>query len=298
VAWVSRQGIRMAIPLALALVLFDGAVSWRDYARWSSARETYEQFDADMTGLAKKIVANPNLFYLIPLSPDWHEFEPGRHWTIDYLSGYRQNYQAITLPYQLPELAADQVALVTWLAGMHLEADPQHTLAGELNLTGYTKTVDEIENTYMLDFYTRSGQPVEVFRFTPQQVYAGGLQITELNLYRKRPEAGQPRKLMAEVVWQSAGPYAQPLAVSLRLQAADDAPAGQVDSALWNDLGETAEKWRAPEHSRLFLELETTDLSPGIYTITLLPYSVDNLQPLPPPAGFADGTIGTIELRE
>jgi hypothetical protein len=72
----------------------------------------------------------------------------------------------------------------------------------------------------------------------------------------------------------------------------------QVDSTLWNDLGETAEKWRSPEQSRIFLELDPA--APATYSVVILPYHTDNLAPLPAigprghPAGGA--SIGLLTL--
>jgi hypothetical protein len=149
----------------------------------------------------------------------------------------------------------------------------------------------------LLEFYQRTGQPVEVFRFTPNQAYEGGLHITGLNLYLKRNDDGQPAQIIAEVDWEGAGAYTSPIAVSLRLQTPAGVMAAQVDSALWNDLGETAEHWREQEHSRLFLELDATELSPDIYTVTLFPYDTGSLNPLPFLAGQNDTRVGTIQVR-
>jgi hypothetical protein len=279
--FVTRGRNGWLIPLALAVLLYDGGRSWRDYQQWTNARQTYEQFDADMTRIARKVVDHPHLFYLVPLSPDWHEFEPGRHWTIDYLSNERDNYYVVGVPYDLPDLAAEQVALVKWLAGMHLSADPQRTLEGELHLLGYTKMDEETENTFLLEYYQHTGDPVEVVRFAPQQHYEGGLQLTALDLFLKLQTDGSVGTVIAEINWESTGPYDQPIAVSLRLQADGGATVAQVDSVLWNDVGETAERWRTPERSRLFLELGTQELPAGDYSVILLAYDAVTLAPLP-----------------
>ena len=73
------------------LVLVDVAVSFRDYQRWESARETYEQYDADMAVLAGEIAANQAITYLIPLSPAW-EAEWVKYWTMEYLGNEPSNY--------------------------------------------------------------------------------------------------------------------------------------------------------------------------------------------------------------
>lgn len=289
---VTRQRAILAVPLALALILYDGGRSWLDYSHWSTARETYEQFDADMTRLAKKIEDHPDLFYIIPLSPDWHEFEPGKHWTIEYLAGYPANYAAVTVPYVLPQIHAEHVALVKWQAGMHLSADPQRTLEGQLKLLGYTKVSDEVENTFLLEYYEQTNRQPIVFRFAPQEQFEGGLTINEVNLYLTPAADGKAAALNAELAWESPGPYDEALSVSLRIQNAAGAVVAQVDSWLWNDLGETAEKWRRADSSRLFLEVDAGALEPGIYSLTLLPYYTASLAPLARQNGGADYGVG------
>jgi hypothetical protein len=296
--------LAVALMLAIALLVLDGARSWRDYQAWSSARETYEQFDADMTRLARKIREQPHSFYLVPLSPDWHEFEPGRHWTLDYLSNFAQNYYVIGAPYRLPDLHTEAIALVKWLAGMHLSADPQRTIEGELNLLGYTRISDETENTFLLEYYERSDQKIDVYRFPADRRYEGGLRVAAANLFWKQATSDRPPQLIAEILWESQDRYDASISVSLRLLAEDGAIVAQVDSALWNDLGETAEKWRSPEQSRIFLELDPTGLAgrwaSGSYSVVILPYHTDSLALLPAigprgrPAG--DAPIGLLTL--
>jgi hypothetical protein len=286
-----------AIVLAVALVLLDGGRTWRDYTRWSSARETYEQFDADMTRIARKVADSPNTFFVVPISPDWHEFEPGRHWTIDYLTGWRPNYFAIGTPYTLPNLEAEAVALVRWQAGMHLSADPQRTLEGDLNLLGYTKSSEEVENTFLLQHYQRSGQPVDLYRFAPARSF-GGLRIEQVNLFVRRGATGQPDQMLAEIRWASHAPHADSLSVSLRLVDADGAVVAQVDSELWNDLGEPAPKWRPQEQSRLFLEIDPASLAAdpsSTYGVALIPYETTSLAPLPVEDGSGYG-VGEFSL--
>jgi 4-amino-4-deoxy-L-arabinose transferase-like glycosyltransferase len=296
--------VTIVVTLAAALLALDSARSWRDYQDWSVARETYEQFDADMTRLARKIRERPDIFYLVPLSPDWHEFEPGRHWTIDYLSNFAQNYHAIAIPYQLPSLHTENIALVRWLAGMHLSADPQRTLEGELNLLGYTRISDETENTFLLEYYQRGEQKIEVYRFPTDLRYEGGLRVTNATLFWKHATTEMPAQLIAEIHWESQGPYAAPISVSLRLLSADGATVAQVDSVLWNNLGETAEKWRSLEQSRIFLEFDPAapggHPASGSYSVVILPYQTDSLAllaatgPRGHPAGYAE--IGLVTL--
>ncbi len=298
--WLSqRSGKPWLIGgLALVLWLYDGGQSWLDYQRWGQARETYEQFDADMTRIARKVVEDPETMFILPLSADWREFEPGHHWTIDYLAHGSNNYYAATVPFDPPALDYEQVALVKWLAGMHLSADPQRAIEGELNLFGYAKVDEETENTFQLEHYQLRGEPVHPYRFATLHHYAGGLTIQEVNLFVRAPSepaTSQPPPILAEVQWASEQPYADSLSVSLRLLDATGNSVGQVDSELWSDLGELAPKWRTPEASRLFLELETPPLDNGPYTVLLLPYETTSLAPLAPLAETKEYQIGQFE---
>jgi hypothetical protein len=175
------------------------------------------------------------------------------------------------------------VALVRWQAGMHLSADPQRTLEGELTLLGYTKIDEETENTFLLQHYARSGQPVDAYRFTPERTF-GGLTIEQVNLFARRDTAGHLDQFLAEVRWTSTAPPPVSLSLSLRLMDAAGATVAQVDSELWNELGEPAPNWRSQEQSRLFLEIDPAALAAdptSVYHIALIPYETVSLAPLP-----------------
>lgn len=297
--WLAQRTSKPMLigSLALVLWLYDGGQSWFDYQRWGRAREAYEQFDADMSRIARKVVEMPTTMFILPLSADWREFEPGHHWTIDYLAAGSNNYYAATVPFDLPALDYEHVALVRWLAGMHLSADPQRALEGELNLLGYTKVGEEIENTFQLEHYQLRGEPVHPYRFAAEHTYAGGLTIREVNLFVREPSepTAQVSPILAEVNWASEQPYEDSLSVSLRLLDAAGNTVGQVDSELWNDLGESAPRWRTPEASRIFLSLETPPLDQGPYTVQLLPYETSSLLPLAPLVGAENYHIGQFE---
>jgi hypothetical protein len=296
-AFLTRRRPTWLPALVFALIIADGLLSWRDYQQWSVASETYEQFDADMTRIAQKVAAQPDRYFLVPISSDWQELTPGHHWTIDYLSHEQGNVWVAGPPYTLPPFEEDQVALVRWQAGMHLEADPQRTLEGQLQLAGYTKINEETERTFVLTNYQRSGEPVTITRLAPNHTFAGGLRIIQVNLYQ-RQSSTIASPLIAEVVWESEGVYPHPLAVSLRLLDATGALAAQVDSALWNELGKTAEKWRSKEQSRLFLELDIETLPAGDYHVVLFPYEAESLAPLPSAEGAASEMIGVLSLGD
>ncbi|MCE7983536.1 MAG: hypothetical protein DYG89_20375 [Caldilinea sp. CFX5] len=283
------------IGAACVLLLVDGGLSWRDYHRWQTARETYEQLDADMTVLAQDILKQPEQFFIIPVGAVWDEFATG-HWTIDYLTRFRTNYHVIPPPYELPPLTAEKVTLVRWLAGMHVAADPQRLLAGDLRLRGYQETDGDERPTYAFENFVRGQAKITVLPLATQAQFAEGLTITGINFYHQGGEDGAPPTLMAEVRWQSNGAHATPLSLSLRLAHTAGAGGAQVDSWLWNERGATAEKWRAEEESRLFLDVDTTTLPAGRYAVTLIPYHTTDQQPLHPLNIPNDYQIGVIEL--
>ena len=66
-----RGATTLALLAGLLLVTADGALSLRDYLRWQTTRESFEQYDADMTAIARTIEAEPDTFFVIPLSWGW-----------------------------------------------------------------------------------------------------------------------------------------------------------------------------------------------------------------------------------
>lgn len=301
-AWMGQQkrplgNYQRPLMIALACVLFlvDGGLSWRDYQRWQTARETYEQLDADMSILAQDILKQPDRFFLVPVGAVWDEFATG-HWTIDYLTKFRTNYHVVPPPYELPPLDGEQVTLVRWLAGMHAAADPQRLLAGELRLRGYEETDGDERPTYRFENFVRGQAKITVLPLAPQAHFAEGLTIAGITFYHQASADGAPPTLMAEVRWQSSGAHATPLSLSLRLAHTAGTGGAQVDSWLWNERGATAERWRTAEESRLFLDVDTTNLSAGRYVVTLIPYQTTTQQPLSPVNSAADYRIGAIEL--
>ncbi len=295
-AWLTQRYSNWFAIAGLACILLDGGLSWRDYQHWGATRQSYEQLDADMTVIARDIVRFPGTYYIVPLSSDWNAFTPGHHSTIDYLSNFRQNYYTVVPPYALPKLQADRVGLITWLAGMHLSADPQHRLEGTLKLLGYDPVGSEDRTTYLVTYYARGQQKVQRFPFEQPHEFAEGFQISAVNLYLKQQPDGKKGQLIAEVQWASHGHYDHGLSLSLRLQTSKGETVAQVDSELWNDKGETADDWAAEEQSVLFLELDAADLPAGEYTVVLIPYATQSQAPLPSVAAEKDDQVGVLQL--
>jgi len=277
-----------AIVLAAVLVLVDGAVSFRDYQRWGSARETYEQYDADMAVLAGEIAANPAVNYLIPLSPVW-EGEWNKYWTIEYLGNEPSNYALVHPPYSLPHLSSDEVALVKWQAGMHLAADSQRRLDLGLDLAGWRETHEKAGRTYTLGFYAQQEPSTLVYTLPAGREYQGGLRILGLNLYHATLPDGE-RKLTGDLAWES-GRYERPLSLSLRLHALGSSAQVQTDNWLLNARGQDASLWGPAEQGTTLLEAVASDLPSGEYELDVIPYFTDTLEPLPSSDGYNLGTV-------
>jgi hypothetical protein len=279
-----------AIILAAALVLADGVVSFRDYQRWGAARETYEQYDADMAVLAGEVAANPAITYLIPFSPAFGA-EWVKYWTLEYLGNEPSNYILLHPPYSLPHLAADQIALVKWQAGMHLSADPQHRLDLGLDLAGWRETHAKAGRTYTLGFYTPQEPSTLVYTLSAGREYQGGLRLLGLNLYQATLPDGQ-RKLTGDLAWES-GRYERPLSLSLRLHAPGSSAQVQTDNWLLNARGQDATSWGPGEQGMTLLEAFASDLPSGEYDLEVVPYFRDTLEPLPSSDGY---NLGTVQL--
>ena len=282
-----------AIILAAALVLADGVVSFRDYQRWGAARETYEQYDADMAALAGEISANPAVTYLIPLSPAWG-IEGDKYWTIEYLGNEPSNYVVLHPPYTLPQPLPDGVALVNWQAGMHMSADPQRRLDLGLDLAGYRETHQTPGRSYTLTHYSRQEPSTLIYSLPTNREYQGGFRIRGLNFYDARLQDGQ-RKLVGDLAWES-GRFDRPLSLSLRLNSSELSASAQIDRWVLNAQGQTAPLWGAEEQGTTLLDLVTPDLPPGTYELSVIPYFSDSQEPLGPVPNSAGYKLGTVTL--
>ena len=283
----------VSLVLAAVLVLADGAVSFRDYQRWGTARETYEQYDADMAALAGEIAANPAITYLVPLSPAWGG-EWDKYWTIEYLGNEPSNYLLVDPPYSLHRLSSDAVALVKWQAGMHLSADPQRRLDLGLDLAGWRETHEKSGRTYTLAFYSRQEPSTLAYTLPAGREYQGGFHVLGLNLYDAKLQDGQ-RKLTGDLAWES-GKYERPLSLSLRLNSLESSAQVQVDSWVLNAQGQTAPFWGVGEQGTTLLEAVASDLPPGDYELSVVPYFTDTLEPLAPLLSSDGYKLGTVHL--
>ena len=282
-----------AIILAAALVLADGVVSFRDYQRWGAARETYEQYDADMVVLAGEVAANPAITYLIPFSPAFGA-EWVKYWTLEYLGNEPSNYILLHPPYSLPHLAADKLALVKWQAGMHLSADPLRRLDLGLDLAGWRETHEKSGQTYTLAFYTQQEPSTLVYTLPAGREYQGGFRILGIDLYDAKLEDGQ-RKLTGDLAWES-GRYERPLSLSFRLTSPGSSAQVQADTWVLNAQGETASSWGAEEQGATLFEVVTPDLPSGEYELSVVPYFTDTLEPLEPIPSSDGYKLGTVHL--
>ncbi|MBE2239731.1 MAG: glycosyltransferase family 39 protein [Caldilineaceae bacterium] len=286
-----------ALLIGLLLVTTDGALSFRDYARWQGARETFEQYDADMLNVAHAIDANPDTFYVIPLSWGW----PRRnYWSIDFITDFKRNYAVVERPFLLDDLPeAPRIGLVRWLAGMHVDADPQHRLDAQLRLNGYIADGSEQGQTYQIEYF----RPVVAQRNRVELaggpvVTDGGLELADAVVYCFRPAGAPDEQLAVDLTWHAPGPQPVDASVSMRLMRieADGGGAAQVDAWLQNANGRGAPAWDSPDGGTQFFEFPDDPIAAGAYEVWAIPYATASMQALPVVGEPPSYSLGRIDL--
>jgi 4-amino-4-deoxy-L-arabinose transferase-like glycosyltransferase len=284
-----------ALLLGLLLVTADGVLSYRDYGRWQTARESFEQYDADMLAVAAAIDANPETYYIVPVSWGW----PRRnYWSIDFITDFNANYAVVERPFLLADpLAAPRVGLVRWLAGMHADADPQHRLDAQLRLAGYVVDGVEQGQTYQIEYY----RPVDAA--TNRVELAGGpvttqdgVTLEKATVYCFFPAGAPAEQIAIDLMWQAPGPQPVDVSASVRLVRDDGSAAAQVDAWLQNANGRTARTWETPDHGTQFFEFPGDPLSPGVYDVWAIPYETESAQALPLAGDDSSYSLGQVTL--
>ena len=285
----------LGLLAGLLLITADGALSFRDYLRWQNSRESFEQYDADMTAIARAVEANPDTFFVIPLSWGWPR---SNYWSIDFLTDFNTNYAVVDRPFVVDVPDAGRIGLVRWLAGMHADADPQRRLDAQLRLAGYAPAGTEQGNTFQIEFYTPiAAQSASVALSGGPVVAEGGLRLTGAMLYCFLPEGAENEQLAADLSWQSDGPYPVDLSASVRLvRLADGSTATQVDSWLQNSNGRSARQWESPDNGTQFFEFAADPLPPGEYELWAIPYETESTQPIPLADGANGYSLGRVTL--
>ena len=292
------SGTRRAGPALLAgllLVTADGALSLRDYLRWQTARESFEQYDADMTAIARAIESTPDTFFVIPLSWGWPR---SNYWSIDFLTDFNTNYAVVERPFVVDVPNTGRIGLVRWLAGMHADADPQRRLDAQIRLAGYIPDTTEQGNTYQIEYFTPVAAQNKRVQLTGEPVVAeGGLRFERAILYCFLPEGTASEQLALDLTWQSDGPSPVDLSASVRLvRLADDSTVAQVDSWLQNSNGRTAREWESPDSGTQFFEFTADPWLPGEYELWAIPYETESTQPIPLADGASGYSLGHVTL--
>ncbi|HHW87022.1 MAG TPA: glycosyltransferase family 39 protein [Chloroflexi bacterium] len=290
-----EQRAGWALLLGLLLVTADGALSYRDYSRWQTARESYEQYDADMLNIAAAIEANPETFYIVPVSWGW----PRRnYWSIDYITDFNTNYVVVERPFVLPETpTAPRVGLVRWLAGMHLDADPQHRLDAQLRLAGYVADGVEDGRTYQIEYYRPVPATARRVELTGGPVVTqDGVTLGEATLYCFLPADAPAEQLAVDLAWQAPGPQPVDVSASVRLVDSNGDVVAQVDAWLQDDSGHTARAWETPDSGTQFFEFSSDPPPPGVYAVWAIPYETESTQALPLAGDNPTYNLGQVTL--
>lgn len=284
-----------ALLLGLLLITADGALSYRDYGRWQNARETFEQYDADMLNIAAAIDANPETFYIVPVSWGW----PRRnYWSIDFMTNFAVNYAVVEQPFLLPTSATTpRVGLVRWLAGMHVDADPQRRLDAQLRLAGYVADGVEQGRTYQIEYYRPAPAITQRVELTGGPVVTqGGVRLDRATIYCFLPEGAQIEQIAIDLAWQAPGPQPVDMSASVRLVDSHGGVAAQVDAWLQNADGRTARAWDTPDSGTQFFDFPDDPLSPGVYEVWAIPYDTESTQALPLAGDSPAYSLGRVEL--
>ena len=289
----SRIGI--ALLVGLALICVDGVQSIRDYWTWQSARQTYEQYDADMTAIAAKIDATPDTTFVIPLSWDWPR---SNYWSIDYLTKFARNYVVVEPPFEIELPKSEHIGLVRWDAGMHVDADPQHRLDINLRLNGFQPKSAEQGATYHINYFGHAPAHSRSASLEVNEIaIEGGVRFTNAVFYCFLPEESEKEQLAVDLTWQTDGAYSVDLSASLRLASqASENIVTQVDSWLLNANGKAARSWGTPDAGVQFFEFSEVDVTPGTYELWIVPYETETLQPVPLTGGETPHAFGHVDL--
>jgi hypothetical protein len=145
-----------------------------------------------------------------------------------------------------------------------------------------------------LAFLSRQKPSTSVYSLATDRGYQGGLRILGLDLYNATLQDGR-RRLVGEAAWES-GKYDRPLSLSLRLSSSARSAGAQVDQWVLNAQGLPAPQWRGTEQSVTLLDVTSSDLPPGEYELSLIPYFTDTLEPLQPTSGPAGYKLATVTL--
>ena len=284
----------LALLAGILILIADGALSQRDYMHWQNTRESFEQYDADMSALSRAIESNPDTFFVIPLSWGWPR---SNYWSIDFLTDFATNYAVVERPFVISVPDAGRVGLVRWLAGMHADADPQRRIDAQLRLAGYTPVGTEDGKTYQIDYFTPTAAKSNRAQLSGGPIIAeGGLRFENAVLYCFLPDGASSEQLAADLTWQSDAPYPVDLSASVRLvHLADGRTAAQVDSWLQNSNGRAARQWESPDSGTQVFEFSADPLPAGEYELWAIAYETESTQPIAL-AGESGYSLGRVTL--
>ena len=189
--------------------------------------------------------------------------------------------------------------LVRWLAGMHVDADPQHRLDAQLRLSGYIADGSEQGQTYQIEYF----RPVATQRNRVELaggpvVTEGGLELADAVVYCFRPAGAPEEQLAVDLTWRAPGPQPVDASVSMRLVRieTDGGGAPQVDAWLQNANGRGAPAWDSPDGGTQFFEFPNDPIAAGAYEVWAIPYATASMQALPVVGEPPSYSLGRVDL--
>jgi mannosyltransferase len=209
-----------------------------------------------------------------------------------------------TIDRRLGEWAAD-ARRVFWLRWFESDTDPRHAVPFLLDKYGKFAG-EQLFQGYTLQWWDMTG-PGE-FALAPnlepaRYAFPPAVETVAISLPQESLRPGDP--LPVAIRWQRTpgGAVDRPLKARVALYDGNDARLVQADERLLNDRHRSPAQWQPHDQPlNVYMLPLPADVAPGTYTLRLLVYDADTLEPLTlvddaaNPAG-QEATLGTIEVE-
>ena len=209
-----------------------------------------------------------------------------------------------TIDQRLAEWAGN-AKRVFWLRWFESDTDPRHAVPFLLDKYGKFGG-EQLFQGYTLQWWDM--QPPSKFVLAPHMApahfaFPPAVETVEVSLPQAALHPGDP--LGVAVRWQRtpAGAVDRPLKARVALYDANDARLVQSDERLLNDRHRAPPQWQPQDRPlNVYMLPLPSDLTPGTYSLRLLVYDADTLEPLTlvdaagNPAG-QEATLGTIKVE-
>jgi hypothetical protein len=210
-----------------------------------------------------------------------------------------------TIDQQLQEWAA-AATRVYWVQWFESDTDPRRSVAFLLDQAGERGGEENFQG-YSIDWWQLT--PPNSFELTPHMapltvVFPPAVQTVEASLPNGPVVSGGNVPVVIRWQRQSGGEVTRPLKARVALYNAEGARVAQRDERLLNDRHLLPAEWSSQDRPlNVYLLDVPDDAAPGAYTIGLLVYAADTLEPLgvvdsaDNPMGV-EATIGTVKVVE